>query len=118
MSEVRIKLRNDLASQWAIINPVLTRAELGVEYDTGQFKIGDGVTLWNNLPYWSDQITPGSSIVSVGVTEPPSPVAGELWVDTGNNEFKVYQNGTWEAYVTKSELASSAGLIDINAGYF
>ena len=30
-------------------NPTLAQGELGIELDTGRFKIGDGVTAWNTL---------------------------------------------------------------------
>jgi hypothetical protein len=48
---VRIKLRRDTSTNWQSVNPVLDEGELGYETDTGRFKIGDGVTDWNNLPY-------------------------------------------------------------------
>lgn len=32
-------------------NPVLHDGEIGVETDTHQFKLGDGVTAWNDLSY-------------------------------------------------------------------
>lgn len=48
---VRILLRRDLASVWASINPILREGEAAYEIDTNRIKIGDGVTLWNNLPY-------------------------------------------------------------------
>lgn len=47
-----IKLRRDLASRWANVNPILAAAEPGFERDTGRLKIGDGVTPWNELPYF------------------------------------------------------------------
>jgi hypothetical protein len=34
----------------------LAAGEFGVETDTGQFKIGDGTTGWNSLPYFKDTI--------------------------------------------------------------
>ena len=33
------------------LNPTLAQGELGIELDTGRFKIGDGVTAWNTLTY-------------------------------------------------------------------
>ena len=47
----RIQMRNDTATRWAICNPVLLIGEIGVESDDGKFKIGDGVTAWNDLAY-------------------------------------------------------------------
>lgn len=55
----RIVLRNDTKAQWASANPILLKGEIGIEFDpnataadrTILFKIGDGVTYWNDLPY-------------------------------------------------------------------
>lgn len=33
-------------------NPVLPRFVFGFESDTGRFKVGDGVSDWNSLPYF------------------------------------------------------------------
>lgn len=48
---VNIKLRRGTAAQWSAANPVLFNGELVVETDTRYFKIGDGVTAYNSLPY-------------------------------------------------------------------
>jgi hypothetical protein len=34
---------------WYELNPILAEGEIGIESDTGFFKIGDGKTDWNNL---------------------------------------------------------------------
>ena len=47
----RIQLRRGGAQEWANANPTLAQGELGIELDTGRFKIGDGVTAWNSLRY-------------------------------------------------------------------
>jgi hypothetical protein len=48
---VQIQLRNDTASNWTTANPVLALGEFGLERNTGQFKIGNGTSTWNALPY-------------------------------------------------------------------
>lgn len=48
---LQIKWRHDTAANWTSTNPVLAIGEKGVETDTGQFKIGDGVTAWTGLTY-------------------------------------------------------------------
>ena len=45
----RIQLRRGGAQEWANSNPTLAQGELGIELDTGRFKIGDGVSAWNTL---------------------------------------------------------------------
>jgi hypothetical protein len=46
------QLRNDTAANWISVNPILAQGELGVENDTGKFKIGDGTTVWDILNYY------------------------------------------------------------------
>lgn len=49
----RLTMRKDTASNWAAANPILSDAEWAKETDTDKIKIGDGVTAWNLLPYFS-----------------------------------------------------------------
>lgn len=56
MSVKRIKttfqLRRGTAEAWSRVNPILRYGEPGFERDTNKLKIGDGIHLWNNLPYF------------------------------------------------------------------
>jgi hypothetical protein len=45
------QFKRTTAAEWTTKNPVLLVAEPGVETNTGQWKIGDGTTPWNDLPY-------------------------------------------------------------------
>jgi hypothetical protein len=47
----RIQFRNDTLANWSAANPILAAGELGLETDTRFYKIGDGSTPWNTLPY-------------------------------------------------------------------
>jgi hypothetical protein len=55
----RIQLRRDTQNNWDTINPLLYPGEIGIEIDTGKFKIGPAVvfpavgTLWNNITSYS-----------------------------------------------------------------
>lgn len=51
MGYTTLQLRGDTAAAWTAANPILNARELALETDTGQFKIGDGVTNWTVLPY-------------------------------------------------------------------
>jgi hypothetical protein len=42
-----------LAANWTSSNPTLAEGELGLETDTGKFKVGNGVNQWTGLPYSS-----------------------------------------------------------------
>ncbi len=52
---MQLKLRSGLASAWTSTNPILSQGEPGVEYDTGQWKIGDGTSTWTSLSYAGTQ---------------------------------------------------------------
>lgn len=62
----RIQLRRDTAANWASINPVLLAGEAGYETDTGSFKIGNGSSTWQALPYASNNRLQDLSDVAVG----------------------------------------------------
>jgi hypothetical protein len=47
----RIQFRRDTAANWRSFNTLLAAGEPGFETDGRLFKVGDGVTTWNTLPY-------------------------------------------------------------------
>lgn len=49
----RIRLRRDSSTAWVATNPILSEGEPGYENDTGKFKIGDGLSTWLDLGYFS-----------------------------------------------------------------
>jgi hypothetical protein len=51
-----IQLRRDVAADWTSVNPTLAIGELGLETDTGKFKVGDGATAWTSLTYYTGSI--------------------------------------------------------------
>ena len=82
----------DSAAVLATVNPVLSEGRIGVETDTGLFKIGDGVSSWNSLNY---VIINDKQSVFIGISE----TAGNLLSfgeDGGLNVpqglFPVYQD--------------------------
>ena len=64
----RFKLRRRTEAEWTALNEVLLLGEPGIETDTLQWKVGDGITAWNSLGYFN-----------VGAGGPPSgPAGGDL----------------------------------------
>lgn len=59
----KIILRNDTAASWLEHNPILSAGEFGIEWDTGLFKIGNGTTAYNKLPYAGAPSASGSAIL-------------------------------------------------------
>jgi len=43
------------AAEWTSLNPVVPMTSIGYEGDTQKFKVGDGTTAWNSLPYVIDE---------------------------------------------------------------
>jgi len=54
MSHLKVTFRRDTSVVWRVHNPILLENELCRESDTGKWKIGDGKTPWNGLPYRTD----------------------------------------------------------------
>jgi hypothetical protein len=69
----RYKQRRGTAAAATAANEVLLAGEMGVETDTGMFKIGDGVTPWNALPYSSGPAGPAGPAGSAGPQGPAGP---------------------------------------------
>lgn len=49
---ITIQHRRDTASNWTSNNPTMSAGQIGVETDTGKFKVGDGSTAWSSLDYF------------------------------------------------------------------
>lgn len=50
---IPIQIRNDSSSIWAQANPTLRQGEIGLETNTGRYKVGDGASEWTSLNYYS-----------------------------------------------------------------
>ena len=46
-----IQLRRDTASNWSANNPIIAEGEIGIETDTGKFKLGNGANSWSTISY-------------------------------------------------------------------
>lgn len=88
MSLVRIKLKHDTAANFTASNIVLLLNEMGIEIDTqvdaGGFryvkaKLGNGVTAWNDLPYFRLSAIGGGSGATtfIELTDVPGSYSGQ-----------------------------------------
>jgi hypothetical protein len=86
----RMQQRRGTAAQWVSSNggdgPILNAGEIGWESDTNKFKIGDGVTYWDDLVYFADvndivQAALGSYLVDGDV----GAVSGVAGLDASKN---------------------------------
>ena len=51
MPNIVLQFRRGTASEWSAANTILAQGEMAIETDTYLFKLGDGLTVWNTLPY-------------------------------------------------------------------
>ena len=64
--QTRIQLRRDTSSNWN--TQVLASGEIGVETNTGKFKIGDGSTAWSSLAYAPAGLAEKATSLAAGAT--------------------------------------------------
>jgi hypothetical protein len=70
---VQILFRRGTASAWTSANPTLANGEMGVETDTGKFKVGNGSSTWSALEYSSGIQGPQGEEGPVGATGSQGP---------------------------------------------
>ena len=64
MPLVQFQPRHDSSGNWNVVfNPTLASGEMGIDLSSNQFKLGDGINNWINLPY-------GGSTGPTGLTGP------------------------------------------------
>ena len=98
------KLKRGTAARWAEVNPILENGEPGFVLDENRFKIGDGVTPWNELPYI------GESNIFSGATKEDFPKEGYSWVIyKAENDKKIYQ---WNSKLKIYEELNSVKLTE------
>lgn len=114
-----IQIRRGGSGTWEATNnglgPVLLAGEFGWETDTGRIKIGDGSTVWNNLPYsfltYNDLVA-GNGITLTDLTNSSGQVTGiniagaSTTTVVGGTGIHVTQDGS-EYTVNVSGLTSS-----------
>ena len=86
----RIQVRRDNSEQWnaaALPYAKLLDGEIGLETDTGRFKIGDGESGWSALPYW-DRNT-GKIVIDEEKPDESQYELGQLWFSTVANELRI-----------------------------
>jgi len=79
MPFIQLQIRRDTASNWNTLNPLLLGGEMGINLDTYQYKLGDGIKRWNQLPYAGIAGPTGPAGLSIGTgtgTTGPTGVAG------------------------------------------
>jgi hypothetical protein len=75
----QIQLRRGTSSQWTTANPILADGEVGIETNTGLYKVGNGTDNWTTRPYSTlRNIDTGTVINMSDQATPSTPSAGSL----------------------------------------
>ena len=53
----QIQLRRDTSDNWSSANPVLAEGEIGMDMTVNAFKVGDGVSAWDDIDYAGTDIS-------------------------------------------------------------
>ena len=80
----RMLQRRGTATQWSNANPTLGSGEIGFETDTGQFKIGDNTTQWDDLPYFKNIEDLGGNLDDYILLEQKGAANGVATLDGSN----------------------------------
>jgi hypothetical protein len=105
------KQRRDTAANWTSANPTLLAGEIGIESDTGYWKVGDGSTAWNSLGYLG--VIPSSGtyplsqlIMPLGTAgAPPLTFVGDLNTgiySPGADQVAISTNGTGRLFINSA----------------
>jgi hypothetical protein len=80
----RMLQRRGTAEQWANANPILGSGEIGFETDTGQFKIGDNTSHWDDLAYFKNIEDLGGNLDDYILLEQKGAANGVATLDGSN----------------------------------
>ena len=108
----RMLQRRGTATQWANANPTLGSGEIGFETDTGQFKIGDNSTAWDDLPYFKNIEDLGGNLDDYILLEQKGAANGVATLD-GSNLIPVAQIPNTIARITDVGNAISNAISDL-----
>lgn len=96
---VQIQIRRGDAADWTSADPTLAEGELGVELDTGKFKIGNGADEWTALTYAvgdnGDDGIDGATWLS-GSSDPTTEGSdGDFYLNTTSCDVFKKVSGSW-----------------------
>jgi hypothetical protein len=113
--------RRGTAAEWTSANTVLSAGEIGFETDTSKFKIGDGTTAWNSLPYFvnaddietglldTDEVSEGTTNLYFTDARAQSAVAGDISSAIDAIDTDDIEEGTANLYFTNQRAIDAVG---------
>ncbi len=108
----QIQWRRDTAANWTAVDPILAEGEAGLETDTGRFKIGDGVTTWTSLAYFTDGV--GLGALSAGTQSASSGTM--VFANSNGISFGMSDSSRVTASYTVPSTAGLLSAVNISGG--
>jgi hypothetical protein len=117
----RMLQRRGTAEQWSNANPILGAGEIGFETDTGQFKMGDNSTNWDDLSYFKNLEDLGGSLDDYILLEEKGSANGVATLDESNlipdaqiptSIARVDEVGNLVANAVSDLIGSAPGVLD------
>lgn len=99
----QIQLRRGTAAEWTSANPVLAEGELGLELDTGNFKIGNGVNNWSALDYGFASLPAGGNTGQI-LAKDSNTDYDFIWIDNYTEELSLTVRNTTGVTLTKGQI--------------
>ena len=80
-NKVRIQLKRDTFENWNSCEQPLLSGEFSYDIDNNKIKIGDGITLWKDLPYVNVDL---SDIINVNDLSDNAVISSNNWTQSQN----------------------------------
>lgn len=99
-----IQVRRDTAANWTSVNPTLAAGEIGLETDTGLFKIGTGSAAWTSLAYAAVNASNAVTLTNKVLTSPEETWSVSATAATGTVNVDIVTASAW--YYTSNASAN------------
>lgn len=103
---VRIQLRRDTTLNWESNNPVLALGEIGLDTTTGNFKIGDGTSQWNDLLYFSKDV---ADVISQEQLDNAISAIGGNGLDWNGTEYDINLSSVGQDIIPSTDTTYDLG---------
>jgi hypothetical protein len=115
MPNIQLQFRRGAASEWTSANSVLADGELGLETNTRNFKIGNGLTGWNSLAY-GGLLGPTGMTGSAGApsfTVSPTTTGNFLYANGTSTSAESTSNVSFNAASNRLDITSALSIQEV-----
>ena len=101
-------LKNKTSSEWTSANPTLKKGEIGIENDTGKFKLGNGSTSWTSLAYATYTVSEITTALAGKANTSAIPaVINNLTTTNAGSALDAVQGKTLKGYVDEIKAVTT-----------